>query len=553
MNSSLYVDAMTISRFLIDSPKRMKIKKFFQVGPVLRMSIGVVSLATALILVSDAFLHILPNERKQQAEIRRQVSTVIGSQLNTLIAQGDIPSLQDSLSQLVKATPEALSIGIRQGDTLVAASPKHDEYWSSTWTGVSTLTHIVVPLYTGKTRWGGIEVRFAEADSDTLWGWLTQPSVMIIMLLSTVGLAGVYMYLKRALHYLDPSHVVPQRVRKAFDTLTEGVLILDKSGRIMLANGVFHQMNAGNPDERVEGESVTDMKWLIKGLSKDAVPVRYPWDVVLHSNQTIQGKEVKVVLPDGSSHELMMNCSAINDSTGAVRGCLVTFDDVTQLSEANAMLHKTLYDLQISRDKIQQQNEELQKIAHFDPLTGCLNRRAFFSRGEPLYQKAVENGSDFICIIGDIDFFKSFNDRYGHAVGDLVIQQVSAALGRSLRETDLLCRYGGEEFCIVLPDVSENTGKEVADRIRSRIEKECGPGVRTIKGLRVTASFGFASLKNIKDCQSLSSLIELADEALYSAKKGGRNRVTTTTGEVISSGEPPQPSSEPVASGEVAH
>lgn len=514
-------------------------KKLLQAGPIFRMSVGVISLLLTLLLVFDALLGILPSERKQLAEVRRQISIVIGNQVNAALNTGLQSQLTATIERLATTTPNVQSIGVRQDKHLVASSPHHDQRWTPDWTGESTLTHVIVPIEAGRKHWGNVEILFAEPDGGSWWHWLRQPSIAIVLLMSTVGFAGAYFYLRRALHYLDPSQAVPQRVRKAFDTLTEAVVILDNKGRIMLANEEFTRMNAGGP-QRIEGAAISDMQWLIDGLTRYAVPVRFPWEVVLRSNQTIQGMELTVNLPDGATRELRMNCSAVNDGGGTARGCLISFADVTQLSEANALLQRTLKDLESSHEKIQHQHDELQKIANFDPLTGCLNRRAFFARAEPLYQKALASGSEFICIMGDIDFFKSFNDRFGHAVGDQVIQQVAGALGRSLRDSDLLCRFGGEEFCIVVIDVEEQVGRKIAERMRARVEQDCGRGVRTIKGLRVTSSFGFAALSYDRSCSSLSFLIERADEALYAAKKGGRNQVAASNGEIVAKGEPPE-------------
>jgi diguanylate cyclase (GGDEF)-like protein len=216
----------------------------------------------------------------------------------------------------------------------------------------------------------------------------------------------------------------------------------------------------------------------------------------------------------------------VDDGVGPARGFLVTFTDVTELSEAYAKLQRALGDLEASKDQIEQQNQELKKRAYIDPLSGCFNRRAFFERVEPLFQSVAAGGAGerLVCIMCDIDHFKSFNDKYGHAVGDLVIQQVAAAIARSLRTDDILCRYGGEEFCMILPS-PEGDGTEVGERIRARIEKEAGSGVRTIDGLRVTSSVGVALFESGDPLHSVSELIEQADQALYSAKKTGRNKV----------------------------
>jgi diguanylate cyclase (GGDEF)-like protein/PAS domain S-box-containing protein len=517
-------------------------KKLLNAGPVFRLSVGVVSLLLALVMVFDALLNILPSEHKQLADVRRQVSVLIGSEINAALNTNVQSQLNATVERIVRDTHDVESIGVRHDKKLVAASPNHDKRWLPEWTGESTLTHVVVPIMTGKERWGDIEILFAEPDGGPFWNWLHQPSVVVTLLISTIGFAAVYAYLRRALNYLDPSQAVPQRVRKAFDTLTEAVVILDQKARVMLANDAFHRMHGtAQQDEaqHVEGKPITNVAWLIEGLTRDAKPLRFPWDMVMHSSQAIRDMELTVTLPDGATRELRLNCSAISDGAGTSRGCLVSFADVTALTETNAMLQHALKDLEDSRDKIQAQHDELQKVANFDPLTGCLNRRAFFARAEPLFEKATQDGGELVCIMGDIDFFKSFNDRFGHAVGDQVIQQVAGALRRSLRETDLLCRFGGEEFCLLLVDIEEPVARKVGERIRAKIEQDCGRGVRSIPGLQVTSSFGMAALSYDRTCTSLSFLIERADEALYAAKKGGRNRVMTSSGDLIAMGEPP--------------
>ncbi|MCI4429028.1 MAG: GGDEF domain-containing protein [Burkholderiales bacterium] len=156
-------------------------------------------------------------------------------------------------------------------------------------------------------------------------------------------------------------------------------------------------------------------------------------------------------------------------------------------------------------------------------MTGCLNRRAFFAAFEPLLARARAEGMALSCVMVDIDHFKAVNDAHGHAVGDAVIQVVAKRLIESMRATDLVCRCGGEEFCIVLPGLERAEVHAFAERVRECIERECGPGVREVKGLRVTASFGLDMLT--REVASASALIDRADQALYEANRSGRNRV----------------------------
>jgi len=495
----------------------------FSLGPVSRISIGLVSLTLALVLVFDSVVDILPNEQKQLLQVRQRISTAIGNQVVVFLARNDIDGLQMTLDQMVIQDPDIQSIGIRRLDgNLVAASKDHLRTWVAPGEGKATLNEVPMPLSINKIRWGEIELAFKSAGPSTIWAWLSSPGVLLIIMFSTVGLVAFYLYLRRALQYLDPSQAVPERVRKAFDTLTESVLILDVESRVMLANASFKMLHP-EADKRLDGKPVSQLNWLVDGMPKDNGGNDYPWEAVIRSNQTVQGKRLKIPLPNGKSREVMMNCSAISDGTGIARGCLVSFNDVTELSETNQLLQNTLEELQQSQDKIQQQNEELKKLAHFDPLTGCLNRRAFFSQAEELFRDVLENGKEGVCIMTDIDHFKSVNDRYGHPVGDLVIQQVATTLERTLRTQDRLCRYGGEEFCIFLPDVDAETAAEIGERMRSSIEKGAGPGIRTVEGLIVTSSYGIASIR--AGSKTLAEMIEQADQALYKAKKTGRNKV----------------------------
>lgn len=164
--------------------------------------------------------------------------------------------------------------------------------------------------------------------------------------------------------------------------------------------------------------------------------------------------------------------------------------------------------------------QKLEDIAHTDPLTGCWNRRALMSSGEPHLSLATRQDRALSVIICDIDKFKNINDTYGHGVGDEAIKEFARTCLGALRPYDLLGRYGGEEFVLVLPDTNEIDARAVAERIRTTLE------AITVKvadvTFKMTASFGTATLANDT---SLQGMIDRADLALYAAKQNGRNRV----------------------------
>lgn len=172
----------------------------------------------------------------------------------------------------------------------------------------------------------------------------------------------------------------------------------------------------------------------------------------------------------------------------------------------------------------ERQEQELERVAMTDPLTGVYNRRTLFELGEKELSRARRTRSSLSLIILDLDHFKKINDRFGHLGGDAVLARFVEVVRGCLRVSDILTRYGGEEFCILLPDVGVAGAKVVADRIRTAIE--AAAFAVDDAPLKVTASVGVASLPSGADEVTLSTLVARADQALYVAKREGRNRVS---------------------------
>ena len=236
------------------------------------------------------------------------------------------------------------------------------------------------------------------------------------------------------------------------------------------------------------------------------------------------GIELRVAGAAGHHREVVMNCSPINDGFKRSRGCLVTFSDVTELHERTEGLRIALAELHASREEIRLKNEELTLLATRDALTGCLNRRAFLTESERCMDAATRAEAPLCAIMCDVDHFKSINDRFGHGGGDEVLKAVARALARGLRTGDLLGRYGGEEFCIVLPDANLEQALAIAERLRADVEANAGSAVRQFADVKVTMSFGVEQFGT--DAAQFAALVDRADQALYHSKESGRNRVT---------------------------
>lgn len=162
---------------------------------------------------------------------------------------------------------------------------------------------------------------------------------------------------------------------------------------------------------------------------------------------------------------------------------------------------------------------QVQELAMTDALTGIYNRRALFLLGRREVERAKRFGRPLTAIMFDLDHFKRVNDLYGHAVGDQVLAQVARLCQGELRQTDLLGRYGGEEFVVLLPETSLSDAWQTAERLRQRVARTL---IETDRGpLHITVSLGVAALPRAQ--LSLEKLIEQADQALYAAKQAGRN------------------------------
>jgi diguanylate cyclase (GGDEF)-like protein len=173
--------------------------------------------------------------------------------------------------------------------------------------------------------------------------------------------------------------------------------------------------------------------------------------------------------------------------------------------------------------KIDDAHARIEEMAILDVLTGLFNRRHVMDRFSEEMTRARRLGKDLGCIMIDIDNFKTINDGYGHLVGDKTLREVSEVLQKSVRTYDIVGRYGGEEFLIILPDTDFRETGIFAERIRTAIRSHPAAESEGIPAIPVTISLGIASLTDTDI--SIDNIMKRADEGLYKAKKDGKDRV----------------------------
>ncbi|MFQ5669325.1 MAG: diguanylate cyclase [Acidobacteriota bacterium] len=206
------------------------------------------------------------------------------------------------------------------------------------------------------------------------------------------------------------------------------------------------------------------------------------------------------------------------------------FDFIEVETRLQAVLKKRELrdELQRANRALRRANRTLKKLLMIDEKTKLHNYRYFQERIGEEFQRATRYDSPLSCIMLDLDHFKDINDTLGHRIGDRVLEEFGRILTDTARETDLVIRYGGEEFIVLLPHTGSSQARTVAERIRKSTM------TRTFTSdeapLKLTVSCGVATYPSNPDIHAEEDLVRCADEALYAAKKAGRNRTALDTG-----------------------
>jgi diguanylate cyclase (GGDEF)-like protein len=185
-------------------------------------------------------------------------------------------------------------------------------------------------------------------------------------------------------------------------------------------------------------------------------------------------------------------------------------------------LKETIQELRKTKQLVLEQNRQLKRLSTHDDLTGLCNRRHLVASLEQEFTRCRRHGTALSLIMLDLDHFKSINDNYGHEFGDYVLKEFSALLRETVRQSDLVFRFGGEEFIVLLPQTVEDGAAKTAEKIRRNCEERVIDNGRY--AVNITVSIGVTSY-NKELHKTTGCMVSFADEALYQAKDCGRNRV----------------------------
>ncbi|GAB4502671.1 MAG: hypothetical protein Fur0035_22260 [Anaerolineales bacterium] len=285
--------------------------------------------------------------------------------------------------------------------------------------------------------------------------------------------------------------------RKLFTAIEQSpslVLITDTRGIIEYVNPSFKKITGYSAEECL-GKNPR----LVKSGETSAEKYVELWQA-LKDGQVWRG-EFHNRKKNGELYWVLAVVSPIRDEAGEITHYVAVQQDITARKQAE---------------------EELRLWAITDSLTGLYNRRQLFLLAEQAQREQRRAHQPLAALMMDVDHFKKVNDVYGHSIGDMILQNVADLLQKQLRQADILGRYGGEEFAIILPNTRAEMALQIAERIREHISRMSVPS--TQGPVSVTISIGI-TIKDGEQAISVEKLFDLADQALYQAKQSGRNRV----------------------------
>ncbi len=313
-----------------------------KLGAKAHIAIGLAFLVASVMLAAE-FLGLLPDRAGAVRSGRIALVETLAAASAELGARGDIERLAPTLRLAVKRNEDMLSAALRARDgQLVVEIGPHATHWQLRLQDASTDADFQVPIMAGRDRWGTLEVRFTPVSPDSVIGWLMHPVVVLVGFVFFAALFVFYFYLGKVLRHLDPSGAVPSRVRNALDTLTEGLLVLDRKQTVVLANRAFARF-AGQESSALLGVDAAALAWTDNTgelLARDAMP----WARALLTGESQVNNTVCLRGADGAMHTFQINCAPVLTQSNKPGGVLVSLDDITALEEYSHELKKAKND-----------------------------------------------------------------------------------------------------------------------------------------------------------------------------------------------------------------
>jgi len=326
---------------------------------MMRVSFGLVSLLLSILFAAQA-IGLMPDREGAVLDKRKALCESLAISCSLAAQHNDVSTVRATTQAVAERNPDILSAGVRRtDDKLVVEVGAHQANWHPPAGGLSTPTHMQVPVSLEDRRWGTVELHFAPLGPTGVLAVLGGPIFPLLAFVMVAGFLATYVYLRTVLRHADPGKkVVPERVRATLNTVVEGVLVLDKDQRIALANDAFARTIGQSPAE-LQGRKASELPWVATGPANGAA--EYPWVRAVREAAPQVGAILGLRTKAVDRRTMSVNSTPIVGDDGGCRGSLATFDDLTPVQSKNAQLRKMLHRLNRSRVKIRSQKEELQR------------------------------------------------------------------------------------------------------------------------------------------------------------------------------------------------
>ena len=329
----------------------------FRLSATVRICITLASITVCALLAALA-LGLFPDSAGAIVQGHKSLCESTAVNCSLAIQRRDWKTIDITLHAVLARNPDILSAALRPSSgELHTSVGDHQTHWSN-GAERSTPTQMHVPINVDDKPWGQLEFCFARTGEDS---WLAVPTSVwrVILLVTAASMLGQFLYLRRVLQHLDPTNVIPERVRETLDSLAEGLLVLDQDQRIVLANEAFAQ-TVGQPAEELQGHKASELPWSAYD-EQGATP--QPWEKSIRDGVVETGQVVRLGDDEARQRVFQVNSAPIRGGNGENRGALASFSDVTALEIRNAQLGQTLTKLKRSRDQISKQNQRLRSLS----------------------------------------------------------------------------------------------------------------------------------------------------------------------------------------------
>ncbi len=291
-------------------------------------------------------------------------------------------------------------------------------------------------------------------------------------------------------------------MNQVFNASNDGIWAIDRSFKVIRVNKRLIDLIQKPINEIIGGKCFELFQEHCRSQEQ------CPMERILKGERMVE-QEKTLTLGSNKEIPFMVTSTPLSSLDQSIIGMVETFADITERKRAEKVL--------------QLANRELERLATEDGLTKLSNRRRFDEYLELEWRRQTRNGGQISLIMCDVDFFKNYNDKYGHQAGDVCLKSVADAIRKKVgRPGDLIARYGGEEFAIVMPETDIQGALKVAENIQQELTKQCIPHPESVAASYVTISGGIASMFP-SEYNKPQTLIQRADEGLYRAKQRGRN------------------------------